>query len=268
MEKLSRKQRRQHLQNRPEAAHPAPPTPNTTAEFNDLLKHPKVADILSSPGYADFEDQLKKAYAEDHIVNSPDVRAADKEEYKQRRVENGHQPLHTAIPVATPPRASVGGPVTPEGKARSSQNSFKHGLASGFGHFKLLAGEDPAEYAELLCDVRAQFVPRTGAERKKIEDMAQAWWLQRRARNLQTSALESADDKAFALYLRYETTQRRSYQMAYKDFQDMCKQRLAAAASPDLTPIVTPTSVAGPRIYPTREPVPTPDPPLDQLLAS
>ena len=165
-------------------------------------------------------------------------------------------------------RAGIGGPVTPAGKARSARNSFKHGLASGFNHFRFLTGENPADYFELLHDLTFQFVPRTGAESKKIEDMAQAWWLQRRARNLQTSALESADNQAFALYMRYEVTQRRSYQMAYKDFQDMCKHRLLSAASPDLTPAMDNTPFTSDRIYPTKEPPPASDPPVDDPLAA
>jgi hypothetical protein len=79
-----------------------------------------------------------------------------------------------------------GGPKTPEGKARSAQNSFCHGLvAASFKSFKLVPGEDPREYAELCADLRVQFDPRTPAEQHKIDDMAKAWWLQRRARNLQ-----------------------------------------------------------------------------------
>jgi hypothetical protein len=137
--------------------------------------------------------------------------------------------LAASAPVSSTPRHG-GGPTTEAGKERSSRNSFKHGLSSTFSRFQLLPGEDHREYTELCTDLPAQFRPATYSERLKLEDMAQAWWLQRRARNLQTEALEQGDAKAFALYLRYETTQRRSYQMAHKDFQEMQKVRLAAQA--------------------------------------
>jgi hypothetical protein len=151
-----------------------------------------------------------------------------------------------------------GGPNTPEGKARSAKNSFRHGLAvANFKSFKLLLGEDAREYAELCAELRGQFRPRTTTENHKIDDMAQAWWLQRRARNLQTSALEEGNEKGFALYLRYETTQRRSYQMAYKDFQDMQKARLSLQSSPDTTPIDEVGSFQSERQYATQsEPAP------------
>ncbi len=176
-------------------------------------------------------------------------------------------------PPSPGPSSHRGGPGTQAGKARSAQNSFKHGLSSGFNDFKLLSSEDPAEYAELLSDIRFQFRPGTRLEAHKLVDMAQAWWLQRRARNLQTGALESGGDKAFALYLRYETTQRRSYQAAHQDFKDMQEQRKANAASPDTSPIVEVGSFQSPRHYPspTVDPDSTsapPDAPNPQPLAA
>ena len=173
----------------------------------------------------------------------------------------------------SPDASHRGGPSTQAGKARSAQNSFKHGLSSGFTHFKLLPGESLAEYVELLADIRAQFHPGTRAEAHKLADMAQAWWLQRRARNLQTGALESGGDKAFALYLRYETTQRLSYRAAHNDFQDMQKQRKANAKSPVTTAVPDPGTFQSPRQYPSPSVDPDstsapPDAPNPQPLAA
>jgi hypothetical protein len=133
------------------------------------------------------------------------------------------------------------GPKIPEGKERSSQNSFKHGLCAGsaFETLKFLPGENSKEYYELCGDLYAQFRPRTRAETLKLDDMAMAWFLQRRARNLQTDAINHGDTKSLGLYLRYEVNQRRSYQMAYKDFRDMQSQReLRKDAGPDQSPVV------------------------------
>ncbi len=247
MSKSSRKERRQLLAARrtdpvnPTQSLPVPPTASVSmsasassensepayspAALEALLDQLSAAgggDTPDSPEFTEFLNSLRP-----YKSNSPVIPVAP-------------APPETTKPMPTADVPHAGGPTTEAGKRRSSQNSFKHGLAAGFSHFKLLSSEDPAEYAELLAEVRSQFVPRTTCERHKIDDMAQAWWLQRRARNMQTSALESADDKAFALYLRYETTQRRSYQMAYKDFEVMQKHRLAITASPAAAPATRP----------------------------
>ncbi len=195
-------------------------SPDALEALLDQLSAAGGGDTPDSPEFNEFLNSLRPAKSASPIIPS-------------------ETPSHNAAAQAADlPRS--GGPTSEAGKRRSSQNSFKHGLAAGFSYFKLLSSEDPAEYAELLAEVRAQFVPRTTCERHKIDDMAQAWWLQRRARNMQTSALESGDDKAFALYLRYETTQRRSYQMAYKDFEVMQKHRLALVASSAAAPATRP----------------------------
>jgi hypothetical protein len=84
-----------------------------------------------------------------------------------------------------------------------------------------------------------------------------------------TAALEEGSEKGLTLHLRYETTQRRSYQMAYKDFQDMQKARLLQQSSPDTTPIVEPGFFISERQYATpSEPVPTAAPDAPDLSAA
>src|SRR6266852_429744 len=63
------------------------------------------------------------------------------------------------------------GPRTDEGKVIASQNSLKHGLASGT---LLLPGEDPAAYEALVADFITQHQPETPGEEITITDMAHA----------------------------------------------------------------------------------------------
>ena len=126
---------------------------------------------------------------------------------------------------------------------------------------------------ELRADIIAQFRPITPAETRKLEDMAQAWWLHRRARTLQTNAIEDGDDKALALYLRYETTQRRSYQMAYQDFKAMQSAREDHEKAPVMRPRITPGVFQSEPVYTQRDPGPAPaaaepDPPVEQPNAA
>lgn len=132
------------------------------------------------------------------------------------------------------------GPRTPEGKERSSQNSFKHGLTCSFSGFKLLPGENVREFTSLVFEVRQQFHPRTTSEIAKVEDMARSWWMMRRAQALLTGAVSDGDERMIALYTRYEAAQCRGYQMAYKAFKDMRDARLLQDDLNDDKPIAEP----------------------------
>lgn len=61
------------------------------------------------------------------------------------------------------------GPRTPAGKAASSRNSLKHGLASGT---LLLPDEDPAEFAALHQSLIADHAPANATEELLVHDMA------------------------------------------------------------------------------------------------
>ncbi len=65
------------------------------------------------------------------------------------------------------------GPVSAEGKARSSRNAFRHGLCSPA---ILAPGEDPAAFAALLAELRAEHAPRTASEALLVERLAVAFW--------------------------------------------------------------------------------------------
>ena len=106
------------------------------------------------------------------------------------------------------------GPKTAEGKERSSRNSILHGFT---GKFKLLAWENHDEYIDLLFAFGAEHQPQSPAETALIERMAQHFWLVQRALTLQHNCFrpDLAGEEAnrqLALYLRYQTTQERSFE--------------------------------------------------------
>jgi hypothetical protein len=130
-----------------------------------------------------------------------------------------------------PPASAPGhstGPRTPAGKDRASQNARIHGLSSLTSVFVLLPGEDQKEWIELLRDLTNEFQPASRTERILVTDMAQSHWLTQRAINLQTSSIE--DPKAFALYLRYQTTHHRAYFRALKQLIALQKARAQSDA--------------------------------------
>ncbi len=83
------------------------------------------------------------------------------------------------------------GPATPEGKARSSMNALKHGLATA-DHL-LLEGEDRAAYEELLANLLEENEPGTELEGQLVRRLASALWRQHRADRLEAKLFAWAD---------------------------------------------------------------------------
>jgi hypothetical protein len=78
------------------------------------------------------------------------------------------------------------GPVTPEGKARSSANSRRHGLTAS----ALIDGESDEDFQLLLAEFMDQFQPQTGVETGLVEMMAIARWRLRRLLAIETDLFE------------------------------------------------------------------------------
>ena len=118
------------------------------------------------------------------------------------------------------------GPKTDEGKAASSQNNFRTGLA---GAFVLLDSESPAEFAELHSQLTNEHKPSTPTETMLIQRMAEHFWLTGRALSLQNTCFDLAtglpDDKRFALYLRYQTSHERAFHKCLADLLRLRAER-------------------------------------------
>ncbi|MCE5308492.1 MAG: hypothetical protein LLG20_12705 [Acidobacteriales bacterium] len=81
------------------------------------------------------------------------------------------------------------GPVTPEGKARSSRNALRHGLLA---KYVVLSNESPAGFQELHDQFTNRFGPADGVEDGLLEEMVAATWRLRRVWALETRLLDDA----------------------------------------------------------------------------
>jgi hypothetical protein len=148
------------------------------------------------------------------------------------------------------------GPATAEGRARSSQNALRHGLAVRDAALPtvsvVLDDESPADFQRLLDSYLDEFAPTSPLEVELIETMVSARWRLRRLANIETTLLANEmettvddmhnffadvdreptveDHLAYAFKLlaggaslhllnRYEGTIGRSYARAFKQLQ-------------------------------------------------
>ena len=146
------------------------------------------------------------------------------------------------------------GPVTPAGRARSSRNSVRHGLAAPPAALPpaaiVLATESRQDFQLLLDSYVAQFAPAPGLETELVAALATTRWRLRRLQTIETTLLgneivrraeyiedefgemnqePSNDDRlaytfkkladnsqSLALLIRYEGALQRSYDRSFK----------------------------------------------------
>jgi len=127
------------------------------------------------------------------------------------------------------------GPKTESGKASSCKNNFKYGLTGS--SFTVLDFEDQDEFNHVLSGLRHEHQPSTMTESILIEQMAQSYWLRKRAFYLQDQCCTDRAHRAsrarcaqsneelsldeqqrqLALFLRYQTTHDRAFHRALND---------------------------------------------------
>jgi hypothetical protein len=100
------------------------------------------------------------------------------------------------------------GPVTEEGKRRSSQNSTRHGLLS---KTIVLRNESGDTFARLLAQHQAKLRPADDVEEDAIEEMAASSWRLRRLWTIETCLFDNSIEK------RKETDERDRLAGAFSD---------------------------------------------------
>lgn len=129
-------------------------------------------------------------------------------------------------PAVQPLRTGPTGPRTPEGKARSSQNNFKHGLT---GAFCVLDSEEQDLFDASLDALIAEHQPATPTESELVRRMAEHAWLSRRAQIAQDATLFEDNHQRFALYLRYQTTNDRGFRACLNQLLALRREARQAA---------------------------------------
>lgn len=148
------------------------------------------------------------------------------------------------------------GPITPEGKHRSSRNASTHGLLA---RTVLLEGESNSRFQSLLAGLLAEYQPRTPTEFGLVESMAINRWRQLRVWGLERAGLthqlgkqpESAGDqptrtflavhamnqdhRSHDLLLRYEMRFSRAHDRALRTLTKLRADRQAFGELPVLT---------------------------------
>ncbi len=114
------------------------------------------------------------------------------------------------------------GPRTPEGKAVSCLNNFKHGLT---GDFRVLQSESQETFFELRNALRAEHAPATATESLLVDRMVEHVWLSQRAGRFQNEAARDGNESWFALMLRYQTTHDRGFHRCLAELRTMRRER-------------------------------------------
>jgi hypothetical protein len=118
------------------------------------------------------------------------------------------------------------GPLTPEGKAVSSENSHKHGFASD--RFRVSQYESQEDFDQYTATLLTEYQPQTLLEKTLVRKMAQHYWLTQRAVRLQETCFlgphsplvtTASDHRELALYLRYHGQHDRAFHKCLSDLQ-------------------------------------------------
>ncbi len=131
------------------------------------------------------------------------------------------------------------GPQSDEGKAASSRNNLRHGLA---GAFSVLDWEDEDAFARLHTRLLCEHAPEGTTELILVDNMIRHQWLLQRAFRLQEDCFHSVtgechDPNRLALYIRYQTTNERAFFKCLHELQRLQTARRKLAESQDLEKI-------------------------------
>jgi hypothetical protein len=146
------------------------------------------------------------------------------------------------------------GPVTQEGKRRSSANALKHGLSAL--HHLVLADEDPGELEGLTARLLAEIMPEGELEARLVRRLAVAFWKGERAERMEVALLDGApqvkpptlggtweeaeaaetfDMRRFNAIRGHQAAQGREISRCLKELRQLRREPLTAEDEPETT---------------------------------
>jgi hypothetical protein len=167
----------------------APGTPDADSEPN----------VPASPSDAQSNDPNANDAPASGAPEAPAPPTTNIPKCKQPRAERPNKPEREHN-ILKKNRDGVGGVKTPEGKAISSLNSFKHGIYSRLP-FYLMPGESQEQYDALLDRLRTEYPPIDESSAQMLELHVQAFYRLGRCNHAEYLA-ESADRTNLEKFLR------------------------------------------------------------------
>ncbi|HXP88472.1 MAG TPA: hypothetical protein VN841_27330 [Bryobacteraceae bacterium] len=182
------------------------------------------------------------------------------------------------------------GPVSVDGRARSSRNALRHGLSSAV---VVLPHEDRAQFEQLRESYMESFQPADQPQHDLVETMAAARWRLNRLQEIEANLFEKEmvlrasemakelkemtegeklawvfdrmanHSKSLAMQIRYEGQLNRTYERAFKQLQQLQKP-VAQASAGESAEIQNEPEPTAPTAPPDPQPLPNPVPPSPQ----
>ncbi len=137
------------------------------------------------------------------------------------------------------------GPKSSSGKARSSRNSFKHGL---YSKALVLPDEDPAELDQLRASLRAEHQPINITEEILVNELAENFWRLRRMREREAYAMRPEnfatwiETGLFAVVQRTMASAERGFHKTLTALRRLQKDRGFVPRESDPAPLEKPAS--------------------------
>jgi hypothetical protein len=119
------------------------------------------------------------------------------------------------------------GPITPDGKQRSSENAITHGLTA---KSTLLPNEDPHPYKKFSRTLIEDLNPKGALEEQLVQTMADTQWRLKRCRSLEKAVLASELDtrgqiESLNKLSMYEQRLTRNFLNTLKQFRELQAER-------------------------------------------